>query len=266
MRELVAQERPDLLELAGELLGSDPFERLREGTAYLQPAIYCASMANLGRLREEPDFYAGHSLGEISALVAAGSLSARDGLGLVVTRGRLMQRAAEEQPQGAMLAVEMGMAAAAKLAASLGLMVANDNSPEQVVLSGPASAIDSARAEVKRCGLRAFRLHIRGAFHTPSLEPVRAEFRAAIDALELCPPRRPVLSGVTAREFDDIPGRLAQALTHGVRWRELLLGLRERGVERFVEVGPGRALTRLVEKTLPEAQACAATPLEALNA
>jgi [acyl-carrier-protein] S-malonyltransferase len=260
MRALVAAERPELLELAHDLIGADPFARLREGTAYLQPAIYCASLANLARLSEEPDFYAGHSLGEITALVAAECLDAEDGLRLVATRGRLMQRVATAEPAGAMLALELDVEAAREFAASFGLTLANDNSPEQVVLSGAAEAVEDARSEAKRHGLRAFRLHIQGAFHAPQLESVTAEFREALDEVEVRPARRPVFSGVTAREFDDVRRRLVESLTHGVRWREVVIALRDRGVDRFFEVGPGRALTKLVQRTLPQVEVCAAGP------
>jgi [acyl-carrier-protein] S-malonyltransferase len=265
MRDLVASERPDLLALACDLLGDDPFAHLRDGTAYLQPAIYCASIASLGRVPQDPDFYAGHSLGEIAALVAARALKAEDGLRLVVTRGRLMQRVADEGAEGAMLAVQVGVDGAAALATSLGLTVANDNSPEQVVLSGEASAIDEARSEAKRRGLRTSRLQIQGAFHAPSLESVLPEFRCALDAVELTPPRRPVFSGVTASEFHDVRRQLAESLTHRVRWRELLLALDRRGVDRFVEVGPGQALMKLVHRTLPQIDVKTSALLEVTN-
>jgi acyl transferase domain-containing protein len=266
MRELVAERRPDLLRLAEDAVGADPFERLRDGTAYLQPAIYCASLACVeGGAAIEPDLYAGHSMGELSALAAAGSLDHEDGLRLVAERGRLMQRAAEERPGGAMLAVGAGPDVAREIAGSFGLTVANDNSPEQVVLSGDGDSIDRARAEAKGRGLRASRLPIQGAFHSPLMEPVVSEFRAALDAVEFRPPRRPVLSCVTAAEFDDVRSRLAESLTHGVRWREVLLALHERGVRRFVESGPGDVLAKLVPRTLPGADAHALAELEAVR-
>jgi [acyl-carrier-protein] S-malonyltransferase len=267
MRELVESTCPGLLEAASRAVGDDPFERIEDGTAYLQPAIYCASMAALERAAEpEPDFYAGHSLGELSALVAAGALSVADGLELVTVRGRLMQRAAELGPVGGMLAVGAGREVAAEIAGPLGLTIANDNSPGQVVLSGPADAIAAGRVEARGRGLRAFRLPIRGAFHSAAMEPVVAEFRSALDAIDLHAPQRPVLSCVTAREFDDIRLRLCESLTHGVRWREVLQALHGRGARRFVEVGPGRVLTGLVRKTLPGVEALAPAALQATHA
>jgi len=267
MRELVATHRPDLLELAVSELGHDPFERLSDGTAALQPAIFCASVASLRLLGgEEPQLYAGHSLGELSALVAAGGIAEADGLRLVVERGRLMQRAADEGPPGSMLAVGADVRFASEVARSFGLTVANDNSPEQVVLSGPSEAVLAARAEVKGRGLRAFRLPIKGAFHSPALAGAAAEFRRALDEVDVSAPRRPVLSGVTATDFDDVRARLAEALTAPVRWRELVLALSARGATRFVEAAPGNALTGLVRATLGDVDAAPADELEAVRA
>jgi len=267
MRELVELHRPDLLELAIEAVGADPFERINDGTAYLQPAIYCASLASIECMPAlEPGAYAGHSLGELTALAAAGALSDEEGLRLVAVRGRLMRRAAESGPAGAMLAVAGGLPVAAGVAEEFGLTVANDNSPDQVVLSGSEDAIVSARSAVKARGQRAFRLPISGAFHSPAMAEAVPEFRAALDAVELRPPRAPVFSCVTAAPFDDVRARLAESLTRGVRWREVLLALRARGVTRFFELGPGQVLTGLVKATLDGADARSAQELESVGA
>lgn len=267
MRDFVAEHRPDLLEAAVAAVGDDPFARAGESTAYLQPAVYCASVASLGRLEHiDPAFYAGHSLGEFSALVAAGSLTAEDGLRLVVERGRLMREACEVSAEGGMLAVGASVEHVAPLAERFGLTVANDNSPGQVVLCGDGEAIGAARTEAKAQGLRAYRLPVRGAFHSPVMEPAVPHFRAALDEVEFREPRRPVISGVTAAEFEDFRAQLAQAITSRVRWREVLLALRERGVDRYVEAGPGQALTKLVRRTLEGVEAQAAEELETANA
>ena len=256
MRDLVAAWRPALLDAVTDVVGCDPFARLEQGTSYLQPAIYCTGLASLASVTRDagPDraLYAGHSLGEITALTAAGSMREEDGLRLVAARGRLMQRAAEQGPEGGMLALGTGAAEAAELADSDGLTVANDNSPDQVVLSGPADAIERVRAKAKERGLRAMRLPIRGAFHSPALAAIAPEFRAVLDEIEIRPPRQPVYSGVTAREFDDVRARLVESLTCGVRWREVLLALRARGADTFIEVAPGKVLTGLVRRTLGE--------------
>src|SRR5207249_2487472 len=158
---------------------------------------------------------AGHSLGEISALVAAGALSDRDGLRLVAARGRLMQEAGEAAGEGGMLAVlGDGRAAAVEAARRLGLTVANDNGPTQVVLSGRSEALDDAAFELESHGLRSQRLSVRGAFHSPAMEPVVPAFRELLDEIEVREPRVPVLSCVTGEPFDDVRRRLAEALTH----------------------------------------------------
>ncbi len=257
MRDTVAAARPDLLALAGEIVGEDPFERAEEGTRYAQPAIFCASLAGWEALgRPIRDFMAGHSLGELAALVAAGSLRERDGLELVALRGRLMQEAGERAGDGGMLALLGAGSAdhAAALAEAHGLAVANDNSPQQVVLSGARSALPGAAAEAKEFGLRAMELPVTGAFHSPMMASALPEFEAALAGVEISEPRVPVLSAVTAEPFDDVRLRLAEALTSPVRWRETMLALHRLGAERFVEVGPGRVLTGLAKRTLRDVE------------
>jgi malonyl CoA-acyl carrier protein transacylase len=257
MRETVAHVRPDLLALAGEVVGQDPFARAEEGTQFAQPAIFCASLAGWAALeRPMGDFMAGHSLGELAALVAAGSLDERDGLELVALRGRLMNEAGERAGDGGMLAVLGAGAAdhAPALADAHGLAVANDNSPQQVVLSGERAKLPDAAAAAKEHGLRAMELPVTGAFHSPMMASAAPEFEAALARVEVSEPRVPVVSAVTAQPFDDVRARLVQALTMPVRWRETLLALRELGADRFVEVGPGRVLTGLAKRTLRDVE------------
>jgi [acyl-carrier-protein] S-malonyltransferase len=256
MRELVARARPKLLEQAIEEVGADPFERVEEGTAFTQPALYCASLAGWAAAgRPVTDLMAGHSLGELAALAAAGSVSEADGLALAVTRGRVMQEAAENGPPGGMLAVLGKGKGIPALAERLRLTIANDNAPGQVVLSGPREALKEARGELKRAGLRTIPLRVRGAFHSPAMEPAVPVFRAALAEVAFKPPRVAVLSSTTARPFDDIRRRLAEALVRPVRWREALIALREAGARRFLEAGPGSVLTGLVRRTLDDVQA-----------
>ncbi|HEY3943671.1 MAG TPA: ACP S-malonyltransferase [Solirubrobacteraceae bacterium] len=253
MREEVERVRPDLLASAVEAVGEDPFARVDDGTQFAQPAIFCASLAGWEELgRPEGDYMAGHSLGELGALVAAGAVSEQDGLELVVLRGALMGQAAE----GGMVAL-MGAGAADhahELAEAHGLTVANDNSPQQVVLSGPRRSLPTAAQAARELGLRAMELDVTGAFHSPLMAPAAPKFEAALARVNFSNPRVPVLTAVTAEPFDDIPLRLAQALTRPVRWRETMLALREHGVERFVEVGPGRVLTGLAKRTLKDVE------------
>jgi malonyl CoA-acyl carrier protein transacylase len=259
MREMVAETRPDLLELAVETVGADPFPLADTGTRYAQPAIFCASLAGWAALgRPRGDFMAGHSLGELGALVAAGALAERDGLELVALRGRLMQEAGERAGGGGggMVAL-LGAGAADEapgLAEAHGLAVANDNSPQQVVLSGAREALPAVVAAAKELGLRAMELPVTGAFHSPMMASAVPEFRAALQTVEIADPRIPVLSAVTAEPFDDVRRRLVEALTSPVRWRETLLALHRLGAERFVEVGPGRVLTGLAKRTLRDVE------------
>jgi [acyl-carrier-protein] S-malonyltransferase len=257
MRDEVARARPDLLAMAAAAVGEDPFPRAEEGTKFAQPAIFCASLAGWTALgRPNCEYMAGHSLGELAALVAAGNLTEHDGLELVALRGRLMQEAGEDAGDGGMLALLGAGAAeqASALAESHGLAVANDNSPQQVVLSGARSALPAAAAEAKGLGLRSTELPVTGAFHSPMMASAVPEFKAALERVPIKPGAVTVLSAVTAAPFDDVRRRLAEALTMPVRWRETMLAMRELGAERFVEVGPGRVLTGLAKRTLRDVE------------
>src|SRR5918995_1476124 len=171
-RELVASVRPDLLELAGEWMGEDPFERIADSTRFAQPAVYCASIAGFElRGRPRAEYFAGHSLGEIGALAASGAIRDEDGLRLVIARGRATADAAASQEEGGMLAVGSDRRRAEALAAANGLVVANENSPRQFVLSGPLSGIEAARGEAKRLGARAKRLAVAGGLPTRAIPP-----------------------------------------------------------------------------------------------
>jgi [acyl-carrier-protein] S-malonyltransferase len=257
MRDTVARERPDLLEQAVEVVGEDPFALVDAGTRYAQPAIFCASLAGWSALgRPEAEFMAGHSLGELAALVAGGALAERDGLELVALRGRLMQESGERAGDGGMIAL-LGAGAAEQapaLADALGLSVANDNSPQQVVLSGARDAFPSVAGAAREFGLRAMELPVTGAFHSPMMAEAVPEFEAALAAVQVLPPRVTVLSAVTASPFDDVRRRLADALIMPVRWRETMLAMHELGATRFVEVGPGRVLTGLAKRTLSDVE------------
>jgi malonyl CoA-acyl carrier protein transacylase len=253
MRDQVARVRPDLLKLASDVVGEDPFARVDDGTAYAQPAIFCASIAGWCQMdRPTYEFTAGHSLGELGALVAAGVLAERAGLELVALRGKLMQEAGETAGDGGMIALLGSNAAerAEEVAGPHGLSIANDNSPQQVVLSGPRTSLPAAEETARELGLRAMILPVTGAFHSPMMASARHEFERALDAVELRPSNSTVISADTA----DVRARLAQALTGPVRWREVLLALNERGVTRFVEVGPGKVLTGLVKRTLKDVE------------
>jgi [acyl-carrier-protein] S-malonyltransferase len=254
MRELVERHRPDLLDQALGEVGSDLFERADDGTRWAQPAIFCAALAGWEQLRGSvsPNLMAGHSLGEIAALVAAEAISGEDGVRLVSARGRLMQEAAEETGDGGMLAVRArgDRGPITEVAEAAGLSIANDNAPDQLVLSGAVAALDEAEAALAERRVRAKRLPVAGAFHSPLMEPAVEPFRALVADTEVRAPRVPVLSCVTAEPFDDVRARLVEAITSPVRWLDVMRSLERRGARRFVETGPGRVLTNLVRKSL----------------
>jgi malonyl CoA-acyl carrier protein transacylase len=263
MREQVERWQPELIPLATEAAGEDPFERAGESTRFAQPAIFCAALAGWRALRDdfEPELMAGHSLGEITALVAAQAIGVEDGLKLVAARGDLMQDAADAAGDGGMLAVRpRDRDELRAVADEAGLTVANDNSPEQVVLSGPDDALQRAEEELREQGARVKRLPVAGAFHSPAMEAAIPEFRERLADTEIREPSLPVFSCVTAEPFDDVRERLAQALVSPVRWLDVMHALRERGADRFVETGPGKVLTGLVKRSLDDVEAQAPAP------
>jgi malonyl CoA-acyl carrier protein transacylase len=266
MREQVEAQRPDLLELARTEVSDDLFERAGDGTRWAQPAIFCAALAGYEVLKDryDADLMAGHSLGEITALVAADAMDAADGLRLVAARGRLMQ----DSQGGGMLAVRVreDRAPVEEVAATSGLTIANDNAPDQLVLSGALEALDRAEELLRERKVRAKRLPVGGAFHSPLMEPAVAPYREVVEQVDFREPRVPVFSCVSAAPFEDVREQLVAALTHPVRWTSVLRALDERGATHFVETGPGRVLTGLVRKTLDGVEAEAPLTLEAAGA
>jgi [acyl-carrier-protein] S-malonyltransferase len=251
-----------LMERGLELLGYNPFENLAEGTRYQQPALFLCSVAAWDAWRAEPPeddageaiAAAGHSLGEYAALVAAGALEFDDAVKLVDERADAMA-VAGEQRSGGMIAFLGGESRDVRaLADRLGLVIANDNAPGQLVLSGSVDALEQAE-EVARdeTGARARRLDVTGAFHSPLMEPAADRLRAALENTPVHPMQIPVYSNGTAAPFADVRAELAENLLRPVRWRETLLALRTAGAERFVELGPGAVLTGLVKRTLAAA-------------
>jgi [acyl-carrier-protein] S-malonyltransferase len=249
-----------LLERGLELLGFDPFERLAEGTRFQQPALFLCSVAAWDAWREDDEAAdevvaaAGHSLGEYAALVAAGALDFDDAVRLVDERAAAMADAGERQAGGMVAMLGGDARAVGALARRLGLTVANDNAPGQLVLSGADEAVDAA-AELARdeTGARARRLDVTGAFHSPLMVPAAERLRTALAATPVEAPAIPVYCNGSAAPFVDVRRELAENLLRPVRWRETLLAMRAAGVERFVELGPGAVLTGLVKRTLQPA-------------
>lgn len=255
MGDMVAAADPQLHARCLALVGDDAFARAGEDTRFAQPAIFCASLAaDIHRGIDDRDaVYAGHSLGEITALTAAGVLSVDDGLRLVVERGRLMADAARSQGDGGMIAILKGTPEQARtIAADHGVAVANDNAPGQLVLSGPDAQLRRAAAAARDDGLRVLRLDVAGAFHSPAMAAAADGFEAALADVELKEARVPVFSCSTARPFVDVRAELAAALTSPVLWRQTLLALRDGGVVDFVDAGPGRILAGTVKRTIGE--------------
>ncbi len=164
-----------------------------------------------------------------------------------------MQQAAEASP-GGMLAVLGEARGAPALANSLGLTVANDNAPGQIVLSGPTEEISEARRRFREAGIRTVRLPVAGAFHSPAMTSALPEFRAALDGVEVGTPDN-LFSSITASPVEDLRETLLSALIRPVRWRESVLRLCEVGARRFLESGPGEVLTGLIRRTTDEAEA-----------
>jgi malonyl CoA-acyl carrier protein transacylase len=257
MREDVADVAPELLAHCLDLVGDDPFERVEESTRFAQPAIYLASVAGWHRAGLEPTVFAamaGHSLGEFAALVAAGALDARDGLDLVVERGRLMALAGEADDGGTMLALlGAGADAARQLAETHGVVVANENAPGQLVLSGSRSAVAAVARDARESGLRAIELDVAGAFHSPAMAPALPEFAAALERTTFDTPVVPVISCSTGTRMTNPRRDLLDGLTRPVRWTTTMGALTGLGIAHFVDAGPGNVLGKLARRNVADA-------------
>jgi [acyl-carrier-protein] S-malonyltransferase len=223
-----------------------------------QPAIYLTSIALLtiarqqGALTEPPAYMAGHSLGEYTALTAAGSIAFEDGLRLVETRGRLTQSAADAAPGGMAAVMGLDEPATQAVCDEAGVELCNINSPGQVVIGGRTDRIGPACAlALARGAKRAIPLDVGGAFHTSLMAPAVAKFTVALDAIAIKPPSVPVVANDSARPMmdpDTIRTELAYQLTHPVRWVQCVEHMAAQGVTTFIEIGPGRVLTGLIKR------------------
>ena len=238
-----------------------PEEALTD-TAVQQPALYTTSLAAWAVLSErgqaDAAYLAGHSLGEFSALAAAGALSFADGLALVRRRGELMKLAGERQPGGMAAILGLDAAPVAELCATAAaetgryVGVANDNCPGQVVITGDEIALARAMTLLGQAGARkVVRLPISIAAHSPLMDSVAGEFAAAVAAAPLATARIPVIANVTAQPIatpDEIRVELTAQLTSPVRWTDSVRHLGALGVDAYVEVGPGDVLLGLVKR------------------
>lgn len=257
------QEAHDLFEKANEILGFRITDLMFEGTEedlkqtkVTQPAIFLHSVLLAKSLGDDfkPSMVAGHSLGEFSALVAAGALSFEEGLRLVSKRAHAMQKACEAQPSTMAAVLALTDEKVEELCAEVEGVVApaNYNCPGQVVISGTVEAVDVACEKMKAAGAkRALRLKVGGAFHSPLMEPARAELAEAIAATEFNTPVCPVYQNVDAKPHTDpaeIKENLIKQLTSPVRWTQDVQAMIADGADEFIELGPGKVLQGLVSK------------------
>ena len=252
----------EMMEKANEILGFRITDIMFEGsdedlraTRVTQPAIFLHSVVLAGCSQlETPDMVGGHSLGEFSALVAAGAVSFEDGLKLVAARAAAMQRCCEKVP-GAMAAViALDQETVERVCEETpGIVVpANYNSDGQIVISGSKEAVSLACDGMKAAGAkRALPLPVGGAFHSPLMEPAREELAAAIEATAFSAPVCPIYQNVTAAPESD-PARIRQnlllQLTSPVRWTQSVKAMLADGATAFTEIGPGSVLQGLVKR------------------
>lgn len=256
-------EARELFERANEILGFRITDLMFEGTEedlkqtkVTQPAVFLHSVILAKSLGDDfkPEMTAGHSLGEFSALVAAGALSFEDGLRLVAARANAMQKACELKPSTMAAVLALPDEKVEEICESVpGVVVcANYNCPGQLVISGEVEAIDEACAKCTEAGAkRALKLKVGGAFHSPCMEPARQELAEAIAATEFHTPVCPVYQNVDARPHTDpeeIKANLIAQLTAPVRWTQSVQTMVADGADDFTELGPGKVLQGLVAK------------------
>jgi [acyl-carrier-protein] S-malonyltransferase len=274
----------DAFDEVDEALGQNLFRLMREGpeeelklTENAQPAIMVHSLAvfrTLGlSIGGVADFVAGHSLGEYSALCAAGSFDLATTAKLLKLRGLAMQQAVPvgEGAMAALLGADLALAQRIANAAAEGEVctVANDNDPSQVVLSGHRAAIERAIALAKEMGAkRAVPLPVSAPFHCPLMQPAAEAMREALDAVVLEAPAVPLYANVTAQpgtDADTIRGQLVEQVTGMVRWRESVANMAASGVEEFVELG-GKVLGPMVKRIAPDAKVTSVVTIEDVEA
>ncbi len=257
----------ELFEKANDILGFRITDMMFTGTdedlmqtRVTQPAIFLHSVILARTIggKFEPDMVAGHSLGEFSAIVAAGGLSFEDGLSLVSKRAQAMQKACEINPSTMAAILGLDDKIIEKVCNEIDEVVvpANYNSPGQVVISGSMKGIDMAIEKLTQAGAkRALKLKVGGAFHSPLMEPARVELEQAIDDTTFNRPACPVYQNVTASPVTD-PGELKinlkLQLTSPVRWTQSVKNMIAGGADSFTEVGPGNVLQGLVKKVNSE--------------
>ncbi len=245
--------------LARLLLDADADEL--STTAASQLAVLLTSLvawqALADTLDETPVAFAGHSLGQITALVAAGAVEPADGYRLAVRRADLSQLSADARPgrMAALVGTDLDVAAAV-CDGGRDVWIANDNAPGQVVIAGTPPGLQAAAERAKTAGVRrVMPLDVGHAFHTPLLSEAADELRHLLDTLDFRPPTAPVVANTDAAAHTEPagwPDRLARHLVEPVRWRESQRTLADLGATTFVEIGPGRVLAGLAKRAVPE--------------
>lgn len=258
-----------MFDRANEILGFDLSKIMLEGskedlqqTRVTQPAIYLHSVVTAKVMENDfpPAAVAGHSLGEFSALTAAGTIDFESGLQLVSQRAEAMQKACnlESGTMAAVLGLEDETVEEICRQTQGVVVAANYNCPGQLVISGGASAIASACEALKAAGARrALILPVSGAFHSPLMEPARSELAQAIDATPFSTPLCPIYQNTTAQAVNDpieIQNNLIAQLTAPVKWTQSIQAMIQNGITEFIEVGPGKVLQGLVKKINPETE------------
>lgn len=250
----------ELMERANTLLGFRITDIMFEGseedlkaTRVTQPAIFIHSTILAMSQEQKPDMVAGHSLGEFSALVAAGALSFEDGLRLVSLRAQAMQKCCEKTPGSMAAIIKLPDNVIEEICAGIpGVVPANYNSPGQVVISGEEAGIEQACEKFKEAGAkRALKLAVSGAFHSPLMEPAREELAKAIEDTPIRAPFCPIYQNVSALPTMDpmvIKDNLLKQLTSPVRWTQSVQNMIADGATKFVELGPGTVLQGLVKR------------------
>jgi [acyl-carrier-protein] S-malonyltransferase len=257
-----------------ELAWHGPADRLNE-TQWTQPALLTTSVAALAALEATvdpgPAFVAGHSVGEYAALVAAGAISFPDALRLVVRRGDLMARSAVEGGMAAVIGLERSTVAEviASIASPADLVIANDNAPGQVVISGTRSALIDAEPALRQAGARrVISLSVSGPFHSPWMAEVSDGLASAIDQATWQNATLPVISNVTAEPVQDagmIRGLLAEQVRSPVEWVASIRRMVSDGVDTFIECGPDTALTGMVKRIAPESRTLSVSDMTTLD-
>jgi [acyl-carrier-protein] S-malonyltransferase len=221
-------------------------------TSLAQPAIFTASLISYSETTETFDCFLGHSVGEYAALVAGGSLSFAQALCVVQVRGDAMEKAATRTNGGMVAVIGIDLDEAEAIAAGSGVSVANDNSPQQVVLAGDDDALAEAATQARARGGRAVRLDVTGPFHTPQVAAAAPLLRDVLEHVSIRSPRVPVISNVSADAYrapGEIRKLLIEQLTSRVRFRDALEGLWLKGVTDFFDFGPGQVVAGLASKT-----------------